>query len=73
MDVFERVPEAAKVSAAVGPAALTLMGMPLEQWILILSAIVSILVIIEKLPKVIHSIKNIVDWIRGVRDDPGSE
>lgn len=73
MDIYERIPETAKVSTAVGPAALTLIGMPLDQWILILSAVVSILVIIEKLPKVIHSIKNIKEWIQGKRNDPSDE
>lgn len=73
MDIYERIPEAAKVGTALGPAALTLMGIPLDQWLLILSAVVSLLIIVEKLPKAIHAIKNIVEWVRGKRDDPGLE
>ena len=71
-DIFEKIPETAKVTTAVGPAVMTLMGMPLDQWILVLSAIVSLLVIIEKLPKVITAIQNIVQWVKGKRDNPGS-
>lgn len=55
MQVYENIPESAKLATAVGPAALSLFGVPLEHWILILSAIVSILVIIEKIPKAIES------------------
>lgn len=70
MNIYENVPETVKVSTAVGPAALSMFGLPIEQWIFVLSAIVSILVIVEKLPKAIHSIKSMYEWIVGKRNDP---
>jgi hypothetical protein len=73
MQVLEHVPESAKLTTAIGPAAISLFGMPLDQWVYALSAVVSILVILEKLPKVIHSIKNLKDWITGKKDDPSTE
>jgi hypothetical protein len=59
-EIYDKIPETAKVGTAVGPAALTLAGLPLDQWILILSAIVSLLVIIEKLPRAIDSMKILI-------------
>lgn len=70
MNIYEHVPESVKVSTAVGPAALSLLGMPIEQWVYILSAVVSLFIIIEKLPAVVHSIKRMRDWITGKVDDP---
>jgi hypothetical protein len=69
MNIYEQVPESAKLSTAIGPAALSILGMPLDQWVYVLSAIVSLLVIVEKLPKVIQSIKSLKDWITGKKDD----
>ncbi len=73
MNIYEQVPESAKLSTALGPAAFSLMGMPLEQWVYVLSAVVSLFIIIEKLPKVVHSIKSMKDWLTGKKNDPSSE
>ena len=70
MNIYENIPETVKVSTAVGPAALSLYGLPIEQWVFILSAVVSILVIVEKLPKAIQAIRNMYQWIIGKRNDP---
>lgn len=59
MTIYENIPESAKLTTAIGPAALSLFGVPLEQWVLVLSAIVSILIILEKIPKAIDSLKNL--------------
>lgn len=67
MEVYERIPESAKVATALGPAALGLFGIPLEQWILILSAVVSILIIIEKIPKAYEAIRTLIKKIRNVK------
>lgn len=64
MEIYEKIPESAKVTTALGPAALGLFGIPLEQWILILSAIVSILIIIEKIPKAYNAIVSMVNKLR---------
>lgn len=56
MDLYDKIPESAKVTTALGPAALNMFGVPLSEWVLILSICVSVLIIIERIPKVIDSI-----------------
>lgn len=73
MNIYEHVPESAKLSTAIGPTALSLLGIPIDQWVYVLSAIVSLFVIVEKLPKVVHSIKSMKDWIQGKKNDPSQE
>lgn len=59
MQVFEHIPDSAKLAIAAGPPGLYFLGLPVEHWILIMSAIASLLVIIEKLPKALDSINNL--------------
>lgn len=61
MQIYEHVPDSVKLAVAAGPPGLFFLGMPMEHWILIMSAIASILVIIEKLPKAIDSIHNLIE------------
>lgn len=56
MQILEQVPDSVKLATAVGPPGLYFCGLPMEHWILIASAIASVLVIIEKLPKAIDAI-----------------
>lgn len=58
------VPDSVKVGLATGSTALTLFGVPVEQWMYVLSAIVSLLFIIEKLPKAYNSLKQMWKGIR---------
>lgn len=51
MDLYDKIPESAKVTTALGPAALNMFGVPLSEWVLILSICVSVLIIIEHIPK----------------------
>lgn len=51
------VPDVIKVAVATGSTALTFFGIPVEQWMYILSGIVSIMFIIEKLPTFFKRIK----------------
>lgn len=62
MQYLDQVPDSLKVVAASAAPALTLMGFTLEEWTFILSGIVSLLFIIEKLPKVFTAIGQI--WIK---------
>lgn len=71
MQVLDQIPDSAKLTVATVPPGLYLFGMPMEHWILILSAIASLLVIIEKLPKALDSIQKLVNrfkrWRSGTK------
>lgn len=60
MQWMEHIPDSAKVTLAVAPTTVTLMGVPVEQWTFILSGVVAVLVIIEKLPKAYQVIKGVI-------------
>jgi hypothetical protein len=57
--ISEHVPDGIKVTASLSAPALTVAGVPLEEWTFILSAIVSILFIIEKMPMLINRVKQL--------------
>lgn len=57
--ISEHIPDGLKVGVSVSAPALTVVGIPLEQWTFILSAIVSLLFIVEKLPMLINRIKQL--------------
>lgn len=65
-EILENIPDAAKVVTAVSAPALTLFGVSVEQWTFVLSAVVSILFIIEKLPVFIRRCKEFYKVIRDV-------
>lgn len=71
MQVLDQIPDSAKITVATVPPGLYLFGMPMEHWILILSAIASLLVIIEKLPKALDSIQRLINrfnrWRSGTK------
>lgn len=56
MQIHEHIPDSVKLAIAAGPPGLYFFGLPVEHWILIMSAIASVLVIIEKIPKALDSI-----------------
>lgn len=55
--ILEQVPDSAKITSVAITPILSIFGVPLEQWVYVLSAIMTILFIIEKIPKVIISLK----------------
>ena len=71
MQVLEQIPDSAKITLATVPPGLYLFGVPMEHWILILSAIASALVIVEKLPKALDSVNKLTmkfkKWRNGVK------
>jgi len=73
MQVLEHVPDSVKLAVATVPPGLYLFGIPMEHWILILSAIASLLVIIEKLPKALDSIHKLTGkfkkWRNGIKHE----
>jgi hypothetical protein len=58
-NISEHIPDGVKVGASLSAPTLSFAGVPLEEWTFILSAIVSILFIIEKLPMLINRLKKL--------------
>lgn len=65
MKYLQEINDTAKVTLATGAPALTLFGYPVETWGYVLSAIVSLMFIIEKLPIFITRMKQFKEWING--------
>jgi hypothetical protein len=61
---LELIPDAAKVGTAVAAPALSLFGVAVEEWTFVLSGIVSLLFILEKLPSVIRKLIEAYSWLR---------
>lgn len=57
--VLEQVPDSVKISTSAITPVLAFAGVPIEQWVFVLSAILTCLFIIEKIPKVVESLR----WI----------
>lgn len=68
MQILEQVPDSVKISTAVSSSVFTFVGLPVEQWMYILSAVVSILFILEKIPKAIASVQSVYRWLKGDKD-----
>ncbi len=66
-EAAQAVPDSAKLTAIAAAPVLTILGMSLQEWTYVLSAIVSLFFILEKLPMVITRIKTFKKWIVNVR------
>lgn len=66
-NILSIVPDHYKAGVAVTPAVLDIAGFPVEQWMFVLSGIVSILFIIEKIPMLIERIKMVKEYINARR------
>lgn len=65
MTTLENIPDSIKVAVSVTPSmSYMFLGLPLETWTYVLSAVVSIMFIIEKLPIFIQRVKQFYKWIR---------
>ena len=60
----EQIPDGIKVATAVSAPVLTFLGVSVEDWTYILSAIVSLLFIIEKLPVFISRCRAVGQWVK---------
>ncbi len=67
MNYLENIPDTAKVAGAAAAPVLTFLGVAVEQWGYVISAIVGILFIIEKLPKAAASIRLFINWVKDVK------
>lgn len=63
---LEQVPDTVKVAGAISAPMLSILGVSVEEWTYILSIVVSILFIIEKLPVFIKRCKAFYSWIKDV-------
>lgn len=68
MQVLEQIPDTAKVAATAAAPVLTFLGVSVEQWGYVISAIVGLLFIIEKLPVAAKSIETLINWYKKKRN-----
>ena len=63
----DSVPDSVKVAVSVAAPSLNFMGISVEDWTYILSAVVSLLFILEKTPMLISRITTFIKWIKRVK------
>lgn len=59
MDEKDTLLDFVKMTSATAPAGLTVLGYPIDDWAYVVSITVGLLFIIEKLPAVLDSIKEL--------------
>lgn len=67
MQYLEQIPDGVKITTAVAAPVLTFMGVSVEQWTFILSAVVSLLFIIEKLPIFVKRCKEFIQLVKDAK------
>lgn len=63
-EMSQQVPDSVKIAAATSSSVLTFLGLPVEQWMFLLSAVVSVLFIIEKVPMLINRIRQLKEYVK---------
>lgn len=58
--------EALWASPPIATGGLVLFGVPLASWVIILTAVYTIFLIIDKLPTVIERLKTFNTWLKGL-------
>jgi hypothetical protein len=61
----ETINEVARAAPPLGVGGLSLYGIPLNEWVLLLTAIYTIFLIVDKFPSVIERIRALVRWVKG--------
>ena len=61
---MEQVPDSIKLAASGAAPTLAFIGISIENWGYVLSAIVSIMFIIEKFPVVVTRLRQFRDWVK---------
>lgn len=69
MNHLENIPDSVKAGVAVSAPALQYFGIDVEQWTFILSGIVSILFIIEKIPMLLERGRKLLRWIKSLKKE----
>ena len=57
IQAVEQIPDSAKTAIVLPAPVFAIAGFPVEQWVFVLSGIFTVLLIIEKIPKALLSIK----------------
>lgn len=63
----DQVPDSLKLATAVSAPVLTFLGIAVEQWTFVLSAVVSLFFIIEKFPTIVKRIVEFITWMKNVK------
>lgn len=71
--ITEQIPDSVKLASVTTPSIMTLWGIPVEQWMYVASAIVSVMFVIEKAPIVVRNIKTFIRWAKSVKSKIGSK
>lgn len=64
---LDQIPDGAKVAVSVASPVLSFLGIPVQEWGYVLSAIVSLLFIIEKTPMLIERVKYLIKKVRNAK------
>lgn len=64
MKIVENIPDSVKVLGSVSPPALTFFGIAVQEWTYVLSALISIMFIIEKIPTMYRTFKRLYIKLR---------
>jgi len=68
MKHHDSIAEAAKAAPPLTVGGITLLGFPLEQWVLVGTFIYTIFLLIDKAPVVFHRLKSFYNWIKNGRN-----
>lgn len=60
----ETINEVARAAPPLGVGGLSLYGMPLNEWVLILTAIYTIFLIVDKVPTMVDRLRAFVKWVK---------
>lgn len=64
MKILEQVPETLKAAPTVSVGGLTLWGIYLNEWVMILTAVWTIYLIIDKTPTIVKRLAAFLRWLR---------
>lgn len=67
MNKSDTIAEAIKSAPPVGVAGLTVFGVPLADGVLVLTALYTIFLLIDKLPTVVERFRQLGRWLKGPR------
>lgn len=62
--ITEDISDVIKGSFALGPPAVTFMGVPLQDWMYYVSIFAALLLICERLPAAYRNIKEMIQWVK---------
>jgi hypothetical protein len=69
----ETINEALRAAPPVGVGGLTLVGLPLNEWLVLLTICYTIFLIVDKLPVVYARLQQFVRFCKGAKDDQESK